>query len=196
MAGCAAYGPDQGRIPRRAAPNDAGSRLPFLESFYARTLASLRPIRSVVDVACGLNPLAMPWMGLEDDVRYRGYDLYSDMTDFLASALHASLFSPKCDAEMETRDVVAEPLRGGADLALVLKFLPLLEQSGVEDVPGWLRALQARHALVSFPTRTLGGRNVGMARAYESRFVEMARDARWSVERFEFGNEICFLVEF
>src|SRR3954454_15558408 len=37
-------------------------RLPILESFYATTLASLGPVRSVLDLACGLNPLALPWM--------------------------------------------------------------------------------------------------------------------------------------
>ncbi len=38
-------------------------RLPVLEQFYAETLAGLAP-RVVLDVACGLNPLAIPWMPL------------------------------------------------------------------------------------------------------------------------------------
>nr|AIA13166.1 Ribosomal RNA methyltransferase (FmrO) [uncultured bacterium] len=54
-------------------------RLPILESFYASTLASLGPVRSVLDLACGLNPLALPWMPLAPDARYYACDVYADM---------------------------------------------------------------------------------------------------------------------
>ena len=37
-------------------------RLEILDTFYATVLADLPPIRSVLDLACGLNPLAIPWM--------------------------------------------------------------------------------------------------------------------------------------
>ena len=43
----------------------------------------LPPIRSVLDVACGLNPLAIPWMPLAPDVHYYACDIYADMIAFL-----------------------------------------------------------------------------------------------------------------
>src|SRR5438270_2455854 len=58
-------------------------RLPILEQFYTTLLADLPPIRSVIDVACGLHPLAIPWMLLGQDVKYYAYDIYQDMADFL-----------------------------------------------------------------------------------------------------------------
>src|SRR5215213_1277631 len=58
-------------------------RLPILESFYATTLASLGPVRSVLDLACGLNPLALPWMPLAPDSCYYACDIYADMIAFL-----------------------------------------------------------------------------------------------------------------
>src|SRR5262249_12731206 len=39
-------------------------RLPLLDDFYARTLGPLPPPRRVLDVACGLSPLTIPWMPL------------------------------------------------------------------------------------------------------------------------------------
>jgi 16S rRNA (guanine(1405)-N(7))-methyltransferase len=57
-------------------------RLPILESFYATTLASLGPVRSVLDLACGFNPLALPWMPLAPDTRYPASDIYADMIAF------------------------------------------------------------------------------------------------------------------
>ncbi len=198
-------------------------RLPFLDTFYSRTLESIRPIRSVIDVACGFNGLALPWMGLQASCRYEGFDLYSDMLDFVREALRpreiplqalappqsnapknafslrdlgaCSRFCPQCEIHTAALDLADGPPDGIADVALVLKFLPLLEQSGAPQMLDWLRRLNTRYALVSFPTRTLGGRNVGMAGNYDARFREVLEQARWSWERFEFSNELCFLVE-
>ena len=170
-------------------------RLPYLDTFYFQTLGAIRPIRSVVDVACGFNPLALPWMGLEPGAAYQGYDLFSDMAAFTADSLRASVFGPPCDAVVSTRDVAPAPPDTLADLALILKFLPLLEQTGTTETVRWLKGLRTRHALVSFPTRTLSGRNVGMATAYEARFREVLRLGGWHAERREIGSELCFLVQ-
>src|SRR5947209_5050627 len=36
-------------------------RLPVLSRFYSELLKDMAPVRSVLDIACGLNPLAIPW---------------------------------------------------------------------------------------------------------------------------------------
>ena len=170
-------------------------RLPILDSFYERTLGSIRPIRSVIDVACGFNALALPWMGIEDGGKYLGCDLFSDMASFLSDAASLMPCGPKCDVRTSVRDVSATPPDGEADLAIVLKFLPLLERSAAPQMLEWLQQLHTRYALVSFPTRTLGGRNVGMAGTYDGRFREVLQQAGWNSERFEFSSELCYLVE-
>ena len=58
-------------------------RLPILEEFYTTIFARLPEIQSVLDVACGLNPLAIPWMPLPKDAIYYAYDIYGDMVDFI-----------------------------------------------------------------------------------------------------------------
>lgn len=170
-------------------------RLPLLDTFYRRTLDNVRPIHSILDVACGFNALALPWMGLEEEGRYHGFDLYSDMAAFLEEALRSSEFAHQCDARVETGDLAAAPPDVEADVALVLKFLPLLEQPNAQHMLEWLQRLRTRYVLVSFPTRTLGGRNVGMASSYDGRFREVLQQAGWSAERYEFDNELCFLVQ-
>jgi len=57
-----------------------------------------------------------------------------------------------------------------------------------------LRAIQAEHLLVSFPTRSLCGRDKQMAENYEARFLTLIREEGWSFKRFEFARELCFLV--
>jgi len=170
-------------------------RLPFIEEFYSRALQSVGAVRSILDIGCGFNPLSIPWMNLECEGAYEGYDIFSDMTGFLEAAIQAMPDSMRPDIRMFDRDASIIPPATAADVALVLKFLPLLDHKNGEQTLSWLRQLKTRYVVVSFPTRTLGGRNVGMARYYEARYHEVLEMLGWSAERFEIGNELCFVSE-
>jgi 16S rRNA (guanine(1405)-N(7))-methyltransferase len=165
-------------------------RLPILQEFYATTLASLGPLRSVLDLACGLNPLALPWMPLAPGALYYACDIYADMMAFL------NQFFALAGVRGQARvcDLVAAPPREAADLALVLKALPPLDQQAKHAGRDLLRALNARHILVSFPAHSLGGRGKGMAENYELRFRHLADAEGWSIQRFVFPTELAFLV--
>lgn len=175
-------------------------RLPILDDFYAQTLATLGPIHSVLDIACGLNPLALSWAPLAGDVDYYAYDIYADMMTFLGGyfALEASGGRPGLRGHAEQRDVIATPPNQRADLALLLKAIPCLEQ--VEKTAGerLLRAIRADHLLISFPVHSLGGRSKGMPATYEARFHELMLrtgiGAGATIRRFEFATELAFLV--
>ncbi|MGQ9480220.1 hypothetical protein [Chloroflexus sp.] len=54
-------------------------------------------------------------------------------------------------------DLVTGPPPVAADVALVLKVIPLLEQQRRGVGVDLLRAIQASNLVVSFPTRSLGG---------------------------------------
>src|SRR5258708_19239872 len=79
------------------------------------------------------------------------------------------------------------------DLALVLKALPPLAQQAKHAGRDLLRALNARHILVSFPAHSLGGRGKGMAENYEQRFRALAAAEGWSIDRFVFPTALPFL---
>nr|AIA12380.1 Ribosomal RNA methyltransferase (FmrO) [uncultured bacterium] len=165
-------------------------RLPILEEFYGRIFEELPPVRSVVDVACGLNPLAIPWMGLADGTGYVAYDIYEDMMGFLGGVL--GIFG--VEGRGETRDVVAEPSVEEVDLALVLKAIPCLEQIDRSAGRRLLDGLKAKNMVVSFPVASLGGRNKGMAANYEARFWELAEGQDWVVKKLVFRSELVFVV--
>lgn len=165
-------------------------RLPILDSFYATIFAGLGPIHSVLDVACGLNPLTIPWMGLQPDATYHAVDIYDDMMVFLQSALEAM----GVRGTAESRDVVADCPSDEVDVALVLKAIPCLEQLDKRAGDLLLDTIRARHVVVSFPTRTVGGRNIGMAAHYETRFNSLLATRGASVSRFQFENELVFRI--
>jgi 16S rRNA (guanine(1405)-N(7))-methyltransferase len=165
-------------------------RLPILDAFYTTTLAAIQPVRSVLDVACGLGPLALAWMPLAADVTYYACDLYADMIAFLNDFFRLA----GVRGHAQVCDLVVGPPRQQVELALALKALPPLEQLDRQAGRNLLRALQADHILVSFPARSLGGRDKGMAENYEQRFRELVAGEGWPVERFAFATEIAFLV--
>ncbi len=165
-------------------------RLPILDQFYATVLAELAPLHSVLDVACGLNPLAIPWMPLARDATYYACDIYQDMVDFLNEFMAIA----GIQGHAQACDVIQSCPPQQADVAFVLKTIPCLEQ--VDKAVGLrlLDTINADHLLVSFPIYSLGGREVGMTRTYEARFRDLIAQRNWAVQRFEFATELAFLV--
>jgi 16S rRNA (guanine(1405)-N(7))-methyltransferase len=165
-------------------------RLPILDAFYVTTLAGCAPIHSVLDLACGFNPLAIPWMPLAPGASYVACDVFTDMMDFLRVCmplLHVRGQGVACDILTSAPD---QPV----DLALLLKALPCLEQLDKGAGLRLLDALNAHYLLVSFPVATLAGRDKGMAENYEARLREMIARRDWAVQRFVFATELAFLI--
>lgn len=166
-------------------------RLPILDDFYQVLLAELPPLTSIIDVACGLNPLAIPWMGLTPETRYYAYDIYADMIGFL------NAFRPYAGLQLcaEMQDAANFTPDQPADLALVLKTLPCLEQIDRKISLDLLQRLPARYMIVSFPAQSLGGRDKGMVLHYEAHFRTLLADQKdWTISRHLFETELAFIV--
>ncbi|MFP4321106.1 MAG: 16S rRNA methyltransferase [Anaerolineales bacterium] len=165
-------------------------RLPLLETFYSTIFAETGPVSHIIDLACGLNPLAWPWMGLGPNVRYDAYDIPERMMAFLADAL--AQFGVKGD--VAPRDVLTDVPATPADLALVLKTLPCLEQIDKHAPQTVLSALQTRYAVVSFPVRSLGGAQKGMASHYATHFEDTLESLPWAAQRLPIDQELVYLL--
>lgn len=166
-------------------------RIGLLAQFYTTILDGLPPIRSVLDVACGFNPLAIPWMPFDGTVAYSACDIYTDQIAFLNTCL--SLLG--VEGRAFTCDLVSAPPQEPVDVAFVLKVLPPLEQIDKNSGLNLLRALNAKTIIVSFPARSLSGRDKRMAENYESRFLPLMHAEQWQVERFDFSTELVFRVD-
>ncbi|MBN2257317.1 MAG: hypothetical protein JW704_05785 [Anaerolineaceae bacterium] len=165
-------------------------RLPILKYFYAETLEGIAPIQSVLDLACGLNPLALPWMPLADNAVYYACDIYAGMVSFI-SRFFAHLRQNGrvwgCDL---SHGLPVEKVH----LALLLKAIPCLEQLDKGLPMRLLEDIQAQYILVSFPVASLGGRSKGMRVNYETHFMRLVSSKSWHIERFEFAGEMAFLI--
>lgn len=184
--------PDLQAFCRRAMQQHASTRerLPILEQIFSQALAPLAPVRSLLDLACGLNPLALPWMPLSADAPYYACDIYSDQVDFLNRFLAHTNRPGRAELCDLTAELPAQPVQ----VALLLKTIPCLEQVDKAIGPRLLEGIPADHLLVSFPVASLGGRGKGMLENYEAHFMQLASGRAWKLQRFEFVSELAFLV--
>ncbi|MBA2681895.1 MAG: 16S rRNA methyltransferase, partial [Ktedonobacteraceae bacterium] len=187
------------RVSAKIMSNHASikERITVLDQFYSRLFADLQPIHSVLDLACGLNPLALPWMGLADDVEYYAYDIYEHMMDFLNQYLQLT----GRRGQAQACDVLQECPTREVDVALLLKALPCLEQVDKQAAHALLSTINARSIIVSYPVHSLGGRSKGMAMHYETQFRELLHNQAdqngwtWTIKKYSFETELVFLLK-
>ena len=166
-------------------------RLPILEYFYSDILQDVGPIHTVMDLACGLNPLAWPWMPFDEQVQYLAYDIYADAMHFIQDLIALLSLNGRSD----TRDILQNPPTEPIDLALILKTLPCLEQLHKSAAVTLLDATKANYLIISYPVTSLGGRRKGMVDNYDAHFRSLMAGRPWSAKRYEFSTELAFLVK-
>ncbi|MBK8025731.1 MAG: 16S rRNA methyltransferase [Chloroflexi bacterium] len=171
-----------------AAHASSRERLDILETFYQTLLGDLPPIRSVLDVACGLNPLAVPWMPLVPGAQYLAVDVMDDLAAFLTGALPLLGVEARGLSDDVTRHVPS----GRFDVALIVKAVPCLQQIDRSVGRTLLEEIDARCIVVSYPVRSLGGSEKGMRDTYAASFAQLVQGADWNVERFDFSDELAF----
>jgi len=166
-------------------------RLSILENFFKETLAEIAPVDSIFDFACGLNPLAIPWMPLKENAAYYACDIFEDMTEFLNLFLQHFNNSGK----VEVCNLIQMVPSQRVQVAFLLKTLPCLEQLDKDIALRLLEKIQADYLLVSFPAYSLGGHSKGMPRFYEDHFMNLVSGKPWTVKKFVFSTELAFLVQ-
>lgn len=166
-------------------------RLPLAEmdALYASIFAVTGRPRSVLDLACGVNPLYLGARGIETfgvDISGAAVDAVNRFGEVYGMPVSAACADVLCPGAIPERRF---------DVALLFKLLPLLERQRSGAASGVMNAVNTEWLVVSFPTRTLGGRNVGMA-AHYCEWMEAHLPARRGIAgRFETRNELFFMLK-
>ena len=167
-------------------------RLPMLDEFYKAIFAEIPRPKTVADLACGLNPLTIPWQGLEGDFRYDAYDLFTDM-----SVLTDAFFKARGIAGTTGQANLLYGLPGGPwDLVYLFKVIPCLEQIdkyGGRHILEQL-AFAAKHCVVTFPGASLSGKEKGMPRNYEVHFMNIVDPDAWEIQKIRYPSELVFIL--
>jgi 16S rRNA (guanine(1405)-N(7))-methyltransferase len=172
----------------------SAERLGFLSDLYPRLLGpplDLPHVRRILDLACGLHPLALPWMGLSPETEYCAYDI----DERLMRAVGQFLMKVGQTGRAEARDLMAWPVTPAlpaADVVLLLKTVPCFERQERGASLRLLQSLEAPCVIVSFPARSLGGREKGMREQYEELALDLARGLRARMEPVAIPTETFY----
>ena len=165
-------------------------RLPIMEEFYSRIFSIPGMPARLLDIACALNPVAFPWMGLPTAVEYVAYDIHEPRIDFLNHYFRLQGLAPLA----RVQDVALSPPQETADVALFLKEMPRFERNYPGTGRRFLLSLPVSYLVVSFPTiSTHGGRS--LVKRYRQFFEQLIAGQDWPVQELMFDGEMVFIAE-
>lgn len=165
-------------------------RLEIIDEFYQRIFAVTGKPTSMLDLACGLNPLTFPWMELPLSFQYHAYDIHQPRVDFINTYFELQGLTPLA----REQDVIFNPLQESADVALILKELPRLDRNYQGGGSSLIEALQVDYVVVSFPVVSLhGGRD--LEDHYRSYMGQIVKGKEWMLVEISFSNELVYCLD-
>ncbi len=165
-------------------------RLPVLEEFFPRLWQVTGKPEPLMDLACGLNPFAFPWMRLPLTTCYYAYDLHKPRVELINQYFKLQGLTPLA----EHGDILTCPPQVPVDAALFFKEAHRFEQRQRGCNRAFWQAIPARWLLVSLPTRSLSGKHDKLDQ--HRRLVYSAIEGLdWPVTEVDFGDEIVFCIQ-
>ncbi|MCL2378473.1 MAG: hypothetical protein FWC77_05020 [Defluviitaleaceae bacterium] len=183
-------------------------RLPHYAGFYEFILSHTGPVESILDIGCGYNPFSIPlmagaWAGRFDNEgqspaaklkTYHAYDIDTRVADLINRFLVCLSLPPLANCA----DLAVHVPPHRADIALMCKLIPVLEAQAPGSGFKLARELSARHLLITYPLKSLGGREKGMAKHYAAAFEKALNDGELGeyscVGQKCIGNEMLYLL--
>lgn len=173
------------------AHRSTAERIADLEAFYPAILdATCRDPRSIGDLACGLNPLTVPWLRSATSATYVAFDFNLDYVR-LARAVVEGRYD---GCEVHHAEVLAAPEAIRVDVALLLKTYHCIEARCRGAARRLVDAVGADYVVVSFPRRALNGRAVPFVDVHLADLTELAERRSWSLRRVVLPTEELVVV--
>jgi 16S rRNA (guanine(1405)-N(7))-methyltransferase len=166
-------------------------RVAHLDRFYAGIWARTGVPTRLIDLGCGLGPLALPWMGIGS-----AHYVATDVDRRVLETVRAFLELVAQPYEVVASDAVAGAPPTPADVALLLKLVTTLDRQDGGAATRLLAGLPVRRAVVSFPARSLGGRDRGMERTYRERLDQLVAEVERvrEVAEASIPSELVFVL--
>lgn len=172
-----------------AAHASTRERMPVIEKFYQQLFELTGPPRTLLDLACGLNPFSLPWMGLPPDSHYLAYDLHLPRVDLINdffNHVHQS-------GAAAHQDILVQPPQVEVDVTLFFKEAHRFEQRERGANREFFRRIKTRWLLVSLPTVSLSGHR-SMLEGDRRLVYDACSNEDWAISEIFFDTELVFCI--
>jgi len=163
-------------------------RLGDFKNMYKWIVEICKP-RTVVDIGCGLNPLMISELNSFRNLDYWFYDIDKEEITFLNSVFR-TLGIENFIGRVGNIFTTSFPK---ADVVFLFKILPLIEQIKEGCSKEIIEKIKSRYIIVTYPIRSLGGKNKGMEKRYSNISEELFEKGTVVGEKI-FNNEMAYIV--
>lgn len=165
-------------------------RIPMLAGFYQLIFEQISPAKTILDVACGLNPFSLPWMPDGTALRYVAYDLHLPRVQ-LINQFFEKIGSPGSAVQ---QDISIYPPEQGADAAFFFKEAHRFEARQRGSSRFLLERLQVRWIVATLPAYNLTAQHP-MRDRQRALIEKSVSGMPWLVEEREIGGEMIFFIQ-
>jgi 16S rRNA (guanine(1405)-N(7))-methyltransferase len=166
-------------------------RFPSYEPLYISIFKVTDKPKTILDLACGLNPLSFPWMGLKSLIYY-AYELSPDDASFIQSYFDVMKRYSGLKGKAFSADLLNFPSFQKCDVCFLFKALDSLESLKRGVSLELIKGIDAKFIVVSFPTRSISGKRRLKPRAW---FLNMLKDLDLAYKDIELENEIFYVIK-
>lgn len=171
--------------------SSTAERANFIEEFYKKIFEITGKPKSIIDLACGFNPLAVIFMDLDPNTDYKAYDIDAAEIKFLTEIFQVLDTRPR--PAFKLGDVLSDSFEN-SDVVFLLKAIPVLENQIKGSTEVILNNLKCKFLVVSFPLKSLSGKEVGMSKFYSENFEKILGNRNLHHEKLEFENELVYVI--
>ncbi len=165
-------------------------RIPHLEAFFDTIFNTIGNPHSILDLACALDPLCLPWIKLAPDASFKAYDLNGSRVRYLQAFFN--LVYPSYQATQQ--DILLNPPTERADCAFFFKEAHRLEKRQPGSTRILLNGVNVATIVLSLPAMDLKGHH--SLENYHRTLVEKALEGTtWHQEVHQVGNELLFFIQ-
>ena len=167
-------------------------RMRSINDFYGFIFDAVGAVESLLDIGCGFNPFTLPYFSEKGKGIKKYYAL--DIDERIAELNNRYFELMVLPSLAGCVDIIAETPKESVDAAFLFKLLPLIERQAKGRSAKLLREIDARHIIVSYPTKSLSGKGKGMRTFYAAAFEDLiGEDLCVSAEK-EIGDELVYVV--
>lgn len=161
-------------------------RVAFYHDFYKKIFEITKKPKSILDIACGLNPVSLYYMDLKD-IEYTAIELNSWEVDIVNQYFEIMNINGKAYVQ----DINLDQNFPKADICFAFKIFDILENRTVNKI---IRNLDVKYVIASFPKLTAKGKPMKFPRrmTFERTLKKLNLQ---DYQIIEFPNEIIYIIK-
>ncbi|MDR2571405.1 MAG: Rmt family 16S rRNA (guanine(1405)-N(7))-methyltransferase [Oscillospiraceae bacterium] len=171
-------------------------RLGQVEEIYDFISQYVTTSSNVIDIGCGFNPFALPFFK-QLPKEYFAFDISLSTIQVLNMYFKLAGLDYKaaiCDAAIQTPGISGIP-DSNTKVLFMFKLFPILERQKKGRAFEILKSINCEASIVSFPLKSVSGKEKGMETHYSSKFEKDLPTEYTIKEKAVFENEMFYVLE-